>query len=357
MHPSDDAAPHAVAAPSRTGPEAALAHPFIRRLFEFGRSRLAVPVPEPAVVRPASRLRSLAPASGTPLAEINPPPLPQVFLSLRRAVDDPMSTMADVARVVSTDPSLTTYVLRLANSALYGRQVKVETVERAVGCIGLSEIETMALGAVMGQVFKDPPRPELLSMAEFWRHAVSVGLLAGALAERVEAGGKDRFFAAGLVHDMGRLLLAIAEPDLAALALARAGETGDSLDAAERGILGFDHAVLAGRVCWKWQLPDSLGEAVAWHHDPSQCPDNALATVVHAADFMANALGIRARPTGALPELDPTALSGLGLDEADPAPLLDALEAGLDALTSLFTACATDRPRACQGPAPGVTTA
>jgi HD-like signal output (HDOD) protein len=338
MHPSDDAMSLSPETPNRFTAEAVASHPFFRRLLELGRDRLGRPEPErPASLRD-SLLPTLAPSSRTPLTEINPPPLPRIFLALRRTAEDPMSTMADVARIVSTDPSLTTYVLRLANSALYAQGQAVETVDRAVGVIGLSEIQTMALGAALGRVFRDPPRPDLLSMPHFWRHAVSVGLLSGALAERGRTPGRDRYFVAGLVHDMGRLLLAVAEPDLAALALGRAGQAGVSLDAAERTALGFDHAVLGGRVCGKWQLPDSLGEAVAWHHDPSLCPDNALTGVVHAADFMANLLGIRAHPTGALPQCDAGALAALDLGEADAEPLLETLETGLENLTTLFTA-------------------
>lgn len=338
MHPLHDAMPDPSTRSCAADPGAALARPCVRLFLELGRDRLPPPEPYRAPAPSLRRLESLAPATGTPLAEINPPPLPEVFLALRRAAADPMSTMADLARIVSTDPSLATYVLRLANSALYGRKDAVETVERAIGCIGLAEIETMALGAAFGQVFKDPPRPELLSMPHFWRHAVSVGLLAGALAAKVPGGAGDRFFVAGLVHDMGRLLLAIAEPELAGLVLGRTEEQGCSLDGAERGVLGFDHAVLGGRVCGKWQLSDSLGEAVAWHHDPSQCPDNPLAKVVHVADFLANALGIRALPTGVLPEADLRVLDSLELTEADAPVLLAALESGLEALTALFAA-------------------
>lgn len=338
MHSLEDAMPEPATRSCRTDPEAALARPCVRSLLELGRLRLPPSAPHQVPAPSIRRLENLAPATGTPLAEINPPPLPEVFLALRRAAANPMSSMADLARIVSTDPSLATYVLRLANSALYGRQDRVETVERAIGCIGLAEIETMALGAAFAQAFKEPPRPELLSMPHFWRHAVSVGLLAGALADKVPGGTRDRFFVAGLVHDMGRLLLAIAEPELAGLALGRTREQGCSLDGAERSVLGFDHAVLGGRVCGKWQLPDSLGEAVAWHHDPSQCPDNPLAGVVHVADFLANALGIRPLPTGALPEPDMAVLDSLELTEADASGLFAALESGLEALTALFSA-------------------
>jgi len=324
--------------PSSTDGRAALGHPFVCRLLELGLPFAADARP-PAGCRTVSapaRLDTLAAGCRTPLADINPPPLPQAFLALRQAARDPMSTMAEVAAIISMDPGLAAYVLRLANSVLYSFPSRVETVDRAVACIGLAEIQTLAMGATLGKAFKDPPRADVLVMKDFWRHAVSVGLLSSALAERLGAGGRERFFTAGLLHDMGRLLLAIAEPDLAGLALARAAATGGSLDAAEREVLDFDHAVLGGRVCGKWQLPDSLGEAVACHHAPNRCPENDLAAVVHVADFMANALGLRATPAAGLPVLDLSVLAGLGLTEADPSFLLDVLEAGLAPLTALF---------------------
>ena len=339
MSEHDRITPEPVESPSFPELEAALEHPFVSRLLELGQPRLVGIVQAGETVRPASPVRllkTLVPASRTPLADINPPPLPQAFITLRRTAQDPMSSTGDVARIIAMDPSLTAYVLRLANSALYSLPTRVETVDRAVACIGLAEIQTMAVGAMLGKVFKDPPRPDLLVMKDFWRHAVSVGLLSSALAERLDLRGKDRFFVPGLLHDMGRLLLAIAEPELSAMALDRAIETGSSLDVAEREMLDFDHGALGGRVCKKWQLPESLGEAVACHHDPSRCPDNVMAAVVHAADFLANALGLRIRPCAGLPALDVSVLSCFGLTEEDPPQLLDALEAGLDALSATF---------------------
>jgi len=336
----DDLLPEMAQAPFAPEREATFEHPFVCRLLELGLPRLCPGDQDKGsrrILPPARRLENLSPASKTALAEINPPPLPQAFLALRRVVEDPMSGVADVAKVVAMDPGLTSYVLRLANSAFYNLSTRVETVERAVTCIGLQEIQTMALGAMLGKVFKEPPQSDLLLLPEFWRHAVSVGLLARALAERIGARGRDRFFVAGLLHDLGRLLLAIAEPDLATMTLARAVDDATALDVAERLLLGFDHAALGGRVCWKWQLPDSLTEAVSYHHDPSQSPDNTMTAAVHMADFMANALGLRCQPATEPSRLDMTVLTTFGLTEADPPLLLDALEAGLESMTALFT--------------------
>ena len=307
---------------------------FVARLLELGRCRRDLPAPPPAPP-PPDTAASLAPG-GPSLAEINPPPLPQAFCALRRTAENPTSTISDVAAVISMDPSLATYVLRLANSPLYASQVRVETVSRAVGLIGLDEISTLATAAMMTRLFDSPPRPELVSMPDFWRHAVAVGMLTRSLAGRRGELALEQYFVAGLLHDMGRLLLAVAEPGMAAASLARAVHGRLPLDAAERLELAFDHAVLGGRICVKWRLPDLLSEAVGGHHAPSACPENILAAAVHAADFIANALGVRAAPHAALPYLEEDVLALFNLSGSDPEALCAVLDEGLSAMTALF---------------------
>jgi HD-like signal output (HDOD) protein len=309
-------------------------HPFVVRLLELGATRR--PPTDNAVPLTPHPMQYLIPDAPASLADISPPPLPQAFLALRRAAQNPMSTTADVAEVIALDPALSSYVLRLANSALYGATDKVETVSRAVARIGMSEIEIMAAAAMIGRLFEQPPRKDLLSMSDFWRHAVAVALLSRALGKRVSPQFGETLFVAGLLHDLGRLLLAMAEPDLAAATLARAEASGMPLDAAERGELGFDHAALCGRICAKWQLPETLAEAVACHHVPSLCPNNPQPAAVHLADFMANVLGARTLPAVGLPELDVSVLAFFDLENADPGEFLTLLEEGLASMTALF---------------------
>jgi len=309
---------------------------FVTRLLELGQPRCERDTGLSPVLPPAPAFPGALAPAGASLADINPPPLPQAFWALRRAAENPMSTVGDVAAIISMDPSLATYVLRLANSPLFAPVARVETVSRAVGMIGLEEISVMAAAAMMSRLFDNPPRPELLSMPGFWRHAVAVGLLSRALARRRGEMATEHYFVAGLLHDMGRLLLAVAEPELAAASLARAGDGRLPLDAAERLALSFDHASLGGRICCKWRLPETLCEAVAGHHAPSVCPENNVAAAVHAADFMANALGARATPQAALPYLEADVLALFNLTTADPAEFCRILDEGLSAMTALF---------------------
>ncbi|EHJ48383.1 metal dependent phosphohydrolase [Solidesulfovibrio carbinoliphilus subsp. oakridgensis] len=318
--------------PAARDPAATAGSDFAARFLQCGQPRRAV---SPGPVPPPPAPDDLGAAASVSLAEINPPPLPQAFLALRRAAENPMSRVADVATVIAMDPSLAAYVLRLANSALYSPKSRVETVSRAVATIGLGEIETMAAGAMLGRLFEKPPRPDLLRLDDFWRHAVAVGILSRALADRVGERGGERFFVAGLLHDMGRLVLAVAEPGLAASALARTAGGRLPLDAAERLELGFDHAALGGRIVAKWRLPDTLAMAVAGHHEPGLCPDNLMAAAVHAADFMANALGARPSPGTGMPRLDERVLPAFNLAAADPQEFLGILDEGLAAMTAL----------------------
>lgn len=312
---------------------AVAAHPFVARLLEVGRTRGG---PETVVAEAPLPPPETARRSAVSLADLNPPPLPQVFSALRRATQNPCSTTAEVAGVLSMDPSLASYVLRLANSALYAPPDRVDTVSRAVARIGLAEIETMAAAALVGRLFEKPPRPDVLSLSDFWRHAVAVAMLSRALAGRVAKGLGERTFVAGLLHDLGRLMLALAEPDLAAAVLSGARAGNLAMHEAERAALGFDHADLGGRVCLKWRLPEALAEAVAGHHAPSRCPDSVQAAAVHLADFMANVLGHRIAPAAALAWPEAATLGAFGLEDADPLEFLGILEEGLATMTALF---------------------
>jgi|GEM_PF-1884693 len=311
---------------------------FAARFLAYGEPLRAQSAACVAVSDPDGARARLLETPGSPtscLAALNPPPLPQAYLALRRAVDDPLATPAGVGAIISMDPGLAAYVLRLANSPLYAPAARVETISRAVSLIGLDELETMAAGSVLSRLAACPPRSDLLVLDDFWKHAVAVGLLSRALAERVGERGGERFFVAGLLHDVGRLLLAVAEPDLAAVSLARTGPSRLSLDAAERLELGFDHAALGGRIAGKWRLPEHLAVAVAGHHQPSQYPDSLMAAAVHAADFMANALGMRATPCAGLPRLDGRVLVPFNLEQADPVEFQEILTSGLAAMIAL----------------------
>ncbi len=329
-----------------------LKHPAVAALAELAAQRLAAgrTPPDPALAgspcklpgRPAGRPSPATPAptgaSRHNLLKINPPPLPQVIYELELAIGDPKSSAKDIAAVLGLDPALAAHVLRVVNSAYYGFAARIDTLERAVAVAGLKEISTLAVSLAVGNVFSEPPAGNLVDMTLFWRHSLASGLAARSLARLARRSEPERFFVAGLLHDMGKVLCALAEPELAAAALAQAEDQQLPTFLAERRVFGFDHAELGGNAILKWNLPRSLAEAVGRHHDPETMDLDAGQDVVHLANVVAAGLGFASDARGLVAPLAHLAWKRLGLSTADLGAVAAALDERLDSLCAAFAA-------------------
>lgn len=292
------------------------------------------PVLPKAKESPDGAMPDLTPARRQ-IKEINPPPLPQVFVALQRVSSDPKSSLADVARIIGHDPGLSAFLLRLANSAFYSFPGGVDSVFRAVQLIGMREILSLAAAKAVSGLFNESPRKDLLEVERFWRHSVACAILARSLAARARR-DPERAFMAGLLHDVGKILLVIAEPDMCEASLLLARQSGQILYEAERRTLGFDHAELGASVLKRWVLPQPLIEAVQNHHAPSRDSTKAGSDVIHAADVIAVSLGIGSRSDCPAPPMDAGAWESLGLAPEDLAPVIAECDAKLDELRELF---------------------
>jgi len=270
------------------------------------------------------------------IKEINPPPLPQVFAALQGIANDPLSSLADMAQIISHDPGLSSFLLRLANSAFYSFPGGVDSVFRAAQLIGMREILSLAAAKAVSGLFNESPRKDLLEVERFWRHSVACAILARALAKRAGRTEPDRAFMAGLLHDVGKILLVIAEPDMCEASLLLARQSGLILYEAERRTLGFDHAELGASVLKRWVLPQPLIEAVQHHHAPSRDVNAAGSDAVHVADVIALSLGIGPRPDCLAPPMDAGAWESLGLAPEDLGPVIGECDSRLDELRELF---------------------
>ena len=261
--------------------------------------------------------------------------LPEALVRLNALVEDPRSTTEQIARVIETDSALTARLLRIVNSPFYGFPSRVESVRQAVSLVGMREIRDLALATVVARVFEGIP-PELMDMERFWRHSLLTGLVARELARHRRDGAAESRFVAGLLHDVGKLLLARQLPELARHALARATYERIPLPEAEREALGFDHAEVGGALLEAWRLPEPLVVAARWHHAPELAPDlwREDALVTHVANVMAH----RDEPPPAPPQplLAEDPWGRLGLDEAAADELLARAAEGLDAAHALL---------------------
>lgn len=271
--------------------------PSVKRLAHHGAQYVAHDM-----TRNPGRYEATAPPDSLPEVEpVDPldilrkehqlPALPQVFLELQQAINADNTSADDLAEIISQDPSLTAFLLRMVNSAFYSLPMQIDTISRAVTVVGVNQLSTLAVGTSVMSLFKDIPA-EVLDMEQFWKHSVACGLIARRLCRVTGRGDPERAFVAGLLHDIGQLIFLQAEPERAAAVLTHARSRDVLLFAEEKALLGFDHATLGGMLLRKWNFPFVLVAAVLEHHQPKENQKEAEPGLVHCAEAIATGLGI-----------------------------------------------------------------
>ncbi len=243
--------------------------------------------------------------------------LPDVFIHINQLVEDTGSTMSDIARAVSRDPSFTLRMLRVANSPFYGFSSSIDTVDKAVAVIGTSQIRNLALSMSVANTFAGLPN-NLMSMDNFWRHSLYCALIARTLSRQVRGSDPQAVFTAGLLHDIGELVIFNRLPVQAKESLLLVLDQLDELPVylAERQTLGFDHAQLGGELARLWNLPPLLAECIACHHSIGEAQRYPRETaLVHIANILAQMAEVDTLELTDAPPVDPLAWKITGLDE------------------------------------------
>ncbi len=241
--------------------------------------------------------------------------LPEVCVRVNEMVDDPRSSSAEIGKVISRDPALTAQLLRIANSSFFNFPSRIDTVSRAITVIGERELRYLVLALSAIRSFSKIPI-ELANMASFWRHGVYCGVLARLIAQHCKVLHSERLFVAGLLHDIGLLVMVHRVPELERVALQNAHDCEEELHYAEEHVLGCDHAEVGGELLKLWNLPSVLCETVACHHNFALADEARLdAAIVHVANVIANRAELDVDHDGPVPEFDPAAWDMLGLDE------------------------------------------
>lgn len=258
------------------------------------------------------------------LAEVDVlPSLPTIVDELVRAMDKEDVSVDELVDGIAGDQALAARVLRVANSPFYGVQHKVSSIHDAVVVLGFRAIGSLVLAASVTGYFS-PPAGYGFDLQGFWRHSIGAALAARALARK---GGLDAEtgFTAGLLHDIGRLMLVTRHTlEYADVMAECAGEDCPVCDA-ERRILGFDHAQVGEILARRWRLPAEIVRAVAQHHAPEPVRECSYADIAHVADVLAHALDLARTEQEMVPSLDVGAWRRLRLD----GPTLTALLPGI----------------------------
>lgn len=240
--------------------------------------------------------------------------LPEVCVRVNEMVDDPRYSAADVGKVISRDTALTAQLLRIANSSFFNFPAKINTISRAVTVIGERELRYLVLALSAVRAFNQVP-VELTNMASFWRHSVYCGVVSRLIAAKCHVLHGERLFVAGLLHDVGMLVILNRVPELERVALYRSHTGIEPVYLAEREVLGCDHADVGAELLRQWNMPTVLTETVACHHEIEKAEDAKLdAAIVHLANVIANRAELPL-DYDVIPEFNPRAWELTGLDE------------------------------------------
>ncbi len=212
--------------------------------------------------------------------------LPEVCIRVNEMMDEASTSASDIGKVISQDTGLTARLLKIVNSAFYGFPSKIETVTRAVTVIGLRELRGLVLAASAIETFSKIPN-DILNMVQFWRHSVYCGVVAQLLADRCHVLHSERLFVAGLLHDIGKLILCHRLPSESRMVMDKLKSEQLFDYQVEQDIMGFDHAEVGGELIKAWQMPASLEYALRCHHNPAEADDFVMEVcLVHLANVI-----------------------------------------------------------------------
>jgi len=219
------------------------------------------------------------------------PPLPQVAAQVLRLAADPESTMDELQRVVATDQALAAQILKIANSAMFGRRCEVTSLFQAIVLLGLDRVRTMATLVAINKMVRSSIR--IANLRKVWRHSLITALIAEEAAHRC---GVDResAYTAGLLHNLGTLGLMSAYPDSYARLLEVSNEYAFELLKTERDLFEIDHCAAGAYLAQDWNFPDELAAALATHHDEPVAGERSLDNLIKVSWRLTDTLGYAA---------------------------------------------------------------
>lgn len=241
---------------------------------------------------------------------------PDVAFRINEMLSDENSGAAEIGALIEPDPALSAALLRIANSALYGIGGEISSVERAVTIVGLREVRDLAFGICASAAFNGIPN-DLITVEDFWKHSLYCAAAAQSLGRKAKVCAGESLFTAGLLHDIGHLVMFSQSPDLSRESLQLSLDENDGLSPylSERKVFGFDHMAVGAELARQWRLPESLQVCIGFHHEPFTCDETTdTVLVVHLANSIAVLAELESLNLDDAPPMDDRAFVKLGLE-------------------------------------------
>ena len=218
------------------------------------------------------------------------PALPAIVHDLMKNISPDETDIHVITRKVSMDQALSAKTLQFANSSFYGLQSKVTTIQQAITLIGVNAVRHVVTATALTAYFP-PNNCAGFDFFALWRHSVATAVCARVLARHLHV-NQDYAFTAGLLHDIGRLVLVTYFRSEYEAVIAYRNEHDCHWLIAEREVLGVDHVMAGDALAAHWNFSETIRHAIAGHHNPEQQTVRSLASIVHVADAIAHALDL-----------------------------------------------------------------
>ena len=241
----------------------------------------------------------------------NVPTLPGIFEKITLLIDSPSTTAEDVARIISSDQALSAKVLRVVNSVFYGFPGRISNLTHALIILGFDVVKGLVLST---SVF------DMMLARGFhglWEHSLGCAVTAGVIARKTNDAHPEEVSIAGLLHDIGKVILRIEISEESSLIDQTVLEKQISTYEAEEEILGFNHATVGKWLCKEWHLPNQLADPIIYHHRPrlSRLAQKATA-IVHVANILVRGIGFGFPGDNLVPKIDPAAWKALDISDS-----------------------------------------
>lgn len=221
------------------------------------------------------------------------PSFPAAALKVIKETRSPSANATNIGEILATDQALSARVLRLANSAYYGLERKVNSLPEAVVILGMQSVKNLATVAATYTWMKRPLTGYCLGTEAMWQHSFGTAIAAQLVAKKSGATEPDLAFTAGLLHDIGKTALSIWIENKIGAILLYAEREDISFDVAERKILGYDHGEVGSHICKSWNLPEEIEAAAHFHHRPSDAQEHKLTIdCVHIGEHLTTSCGL-----------------------------------------------------------------
>ena len=253
------------------------------------------------------------------------PTLPTVIERLTRLLQNPKTSAEEVGKAITTDQALASKVLKLVNSAFYGFPGRISTITHAIVILGFSTVKNVVLTASIFDAFRNKgDGNSTFNLEDFWLHSIACGAASLSIAKQLGSNEKEECFIAGLIHDIGKIILCQYMPQEFNFAISQSRKNSQLFYETEKKLFDSTHEEVGGYLTERWNLPVDLQNAVKYHHNPSPSHEHYMVTaIVHCADILIRALDYGNGCDDFLPMISDQVWKNLGLESVDLEVLLE----------------------------------